>query len=95
MNTARCALFEPQFCDLPPISGIEDATDMSVHDALLFAWRNCSILNQEMQVGTIDVQLFICCSAAYVCHSIAGHRHGRARLFLRRFAMWPRSLCTR
>jgi len=61
---------------LPAIEGIDSAPDMSIHDALLYAWRGCSTLQAAMPVASIDVRPppFL---QPHPPHSILDHRHRR------------------
>ena len=83
-NATSRILCEPRFEDLPPILGIEVASDMSVYEAVLFAWRNCATLNRALTVGTIDVLHFSPRLFTFYSHSHAGYRHGSARSLLER-----------
>ena len=49
-------LRDPAQTSLPPIVGIENAPDMSAHDALVFAWRSCTTLQSAMPASAIDVR---------------------------------------
>jgi hypothetical protein len=51
----RRVLCNPEFARMPPVDGLDVASDMSVHDALLFAWRGCKTLNAAMNSTAIDV----------------------------------------
>jgi hypothetical protein len=80
-NATNRIISEPRFEDLPPILGIEVASDMSVYDAILFAWRNCASLNRALTVKTIDVLHFSRLLVAFHPQSHAGYRHGSACSF--------------
>jgi hypothetical protein len=60
MFSNQCALQvlgRPQDSDLSLIGDIKGASDMSVQDAVLFAWRGCKQLNSAVTVPKIDVRL--------------------------------------
>ncbi len=56
---------DPQFAVFPPIFGLNLASDMSAHDALLCAWRGCGTLNSAMTSSSIEVRFSLkalaCC----------------------------------
>jgi hypothetical protein len=60
MIRSQCALHvlgSPNDANLSLIGGIESASDMSVQDAVLFAWRGCQDLNCAVAVSKIDVRI--------------------------------------
>jgi hypothetical protein len=60
MFSNQCALQvlgRPQDSDLSLIGDIKGSSDMSVQDAVLFAWRGCKQLNSAVTASKIDVRL--------------------------------------